>query len=104
MPTRVVAKKLENEEILEVYDNRILTSWNFQMDKEGFNECKPKETKEISAAHKSHSKRNGSAKPNVKLAKRLTMTGDEILHDVIPMDKDITIASTMGIATTPQKS
>eukprot|EP00957_Ditylum_brightwellii_P158017 12028416-Ditylum_brightwellii.AAC.1 len=46
----------------------------------------------------------GSAEPNAKLAKRLAMTGDKILHDSTPMAEDITIASTMGIATTPQKS
>eukprot|EP00957_Ditylum_brightwellii_P142006 10819146-Ditylum_brightwellii.AAC.1 len=32
------------------------------------------------------------------------MTGNKILHDIIPMAEDITITSTMGIATTPQKS
>eukprot|EP00957_Ditylum_brightwellii_P090997 6928726-Ditylum_brightwellii.AAC.2 len=31
------ARKLEMEEILEVLENRIPTSWKFQMDKEGFN-------------------------------------------------------------------
>eukprot|EP00957_Ditylum_brightwellii_P076205 5792698-Ditylum_brightwellii.AAC.1 len=46
----------------------------------------------------------GSAKPNAKLAKRLTMTGTKTLHYVIPMTKGVTIASTMGIATTSQKS
>eukprot|EP00957_Ditylum_brightwellii_P150281 11444710-Ditylum_brightwellii.AAC.1 len=46
----------------------------------------------------------GSAKSNTKLAKRLTVTGTENPHDVIPMAKDITIASAMGIATTPWKS
>eukprot|EP00957_Ditylum_brightwellii_P081247 6180417-Ditylum_brightwellii.AAC.1 len=42
--------------------------------------------------------------PNAKLAKRLTMTRDKILHNVIPMAKDVTVANTMCIATTPQKS
>eukprot|EP00957_Ditylum_brightwellii_P186071 14166871-Ditylum_brightwellii.AAC.1 len=46
----------------------------------------------------------GNVKPNTNLAKLLTMTGDKILHDVILIAKDITIASTMGIATTLQKS
>eukprot|EP00957_Ditylum_brightwellii_P150267 11443674-Ditylum_brightwellii.AAC.1 len=32
------------------------------------------------------------------------MTGDKILHNIILMAKDITIASNMGIATTPQRS
>eukprot|EP00957_Ditylum_brightwellii_P167351 12740125-Ditylum_brightwellii.AAC.1 len=36
-PTGIVAKKLEEEEILEVLENRIPTSWKFQMDKESFN-------------------------------------------------------------------
>eukprot|EP00957_Ditylum_brightwellii_P001254 98131-Ditylum_brightwellii.AAC.2 len=31
-PTGIVAKKLEDEEILEVLENRIPTSWKFQMD------------------------------------------------------------------------
>eukprot|EP00957_Ditylum_brightwellii_P134382 10244921-Ditylum_brightwellii.AAC.1 len=46
----------------------------------------------------------GSTKPNAKQAKRLTITGDKILHDVILMAKDVTIASTMGIAFTQQMS
>eukprot|EP00957_Ditylum_brightwellii_P003531 267502-Ditylum_brightwellii.AAC.1 len=65
--TGVKAKKLEEEELLEVSENIILTSWNFQMDKEGFNtsssmlkdftitcvcykKCKPKTTEKTSAA------------------------------------------------------
>eukprot|EP00957_Ditylum_brightwellii_P107010 8165248-Ditylum_brightwellii.AAC.1 len=31
----------------------------------------------------------GSAKPNAKLTKRLTMTGDNILQDAIQVTKDI---------------
>eukprot|EP00957_Ditylum_brightwellii_P158195 12041375-Ditylum_brightwellii.AAC.2 len=45
-----------------------------------------------------------SATPHTKVAKRLTMTGTENFHYAIPLYKDITIASTMGIATTLQKS
>eukprot|EP00957_Ditylum_brightwellii_P158961 12099142-Ditylum_brightwellii.AAC.1 len=37
----------------------------------------------------------GSTEPNTKLAKRFTVTGDKILHDIIPMTEDIIIASTM---------
>eukprot|EP00957_Ditylum_brightwellii_P161546 12299936-Ditylum_brightwellii.AAC.1 len=33
-PTRIEAKKLKDEEILEVLENGIPTSWKFQMDKE----------------------------------------------------------------------
>eukprot|EP00957_Ditylum_brightwellii_P171664 13069271-Ditylum_brightwellii.AAC.1 len=33
-PTGIEARKLEMEEILEVLENRIPTSWKFQMDKE----------------------------------------------------------------------
>jgi hypothetical protein len=36
-PIGIVTKKLEDEEILEVLENKIPTSWKFQMDKEGFN-------------------------------------------------------------------
>eukprot|EP00957_Ditylum_brightwellii_P154604 11766840-Ditylum_brightwellii.AAC.1 len=43
-------------------------------------------------------------KPNAKLAKRLTMTGTKNPHNITPMSEDITIASTIGIATTPLKS
>eukprot|EP00957_Ditylum_brightwellii_P041651 3154329-Ditylum_brightwellii.AAC.1 len=39
----------------------------------GYKEFKPKETKKSSTACESHSKRGGNAKPNIKLAKRLTM-------------------------------
>eukprot|EP00957_Ditylum_brightwellii_P060112 4564864-Ditylum_brightwellii.AAC.2 len=45
-------------------------------------------------------RKEGSARPNVKQAKRLTMIRDKILHNVTPMAMDITIESTMGIATT----
>ena len=70
-PTGVKARKLEPEELLDVLENGIPTTWTFQMDKERFQcklqhaqffmetcvcykECKPKETKESSAAHKSY--------------------------------------------------
>eukprot|EP00957_Ditylum_brightwellii_P035005 2653434-Ditylum_brightwellii.AAC.1 len=46
----------------------------------------------------------GSARPNAKLAKRLTVTGTKNPHNITPMSKDITIASTMGIATMSHKS
>eukprot|EP00957_Ditylum_brightwellii_P122730 9359512-Ditylum_brightwellii.AAC.1 len=32
-----------------------------------------------------------STKPNTKLAKRLTMTGNKILCNIIPMAKDVTV-------------
>eukprot|EP00957_Ditylum_brightwellii_P179387 13665598-Ditylum_brightwellii.AAC.2 len=61
MPAGVEAKKLEQEELLEVLENRIPILWKFQMNKEGFDassstlkyftktcvcykECKPKVT------------------------------------------------------------
>eukprot|EP00957_Ditylum_brightwellii_P035557 2696059-Ditylum_brightwellii.AAC.1 len=69
-----------------------------------YKECKPKETKENKAACKSYSKRGESINLNTKLVKKLTMTGDKVLYDIILMTKDVTIANTMGIATTPQKS
>eukprot|EP00957_Ditylum_brightwellii_P093624 7129818-Ditylum_brightwellii.AAC.1 len=34
--TGIEARKLKMEEILEVLENEIPTSWKFQMDKEGF--------------------------------------------------------------------
>eukprot|EP00957_Ditylum_brightwellii_P164606 12532911-Ditylum_brightwellii.AAC.1 len=37
MLTRVEAKKMDQEEILEVLENGIPTSWKFQIDKKGFN-------------------------------------------------------------------
>eukprot|EP00957_Ditylum_brightwellii_P081284 6183228-Ditylum_brightwellii.AAC.1 len=87
MPTGVEARKLEQEELLEVLENRIPISWKFQMDKEGFNmssstlkeftktcvcykECKLKVTKKISAACKSHSKRGGKCKAKCKASKK----------------------------------
>eukprot|EP00957_Ditylum_brightwellii_P175409 13353330-Ditylum_brightwellii.AAC.1 len=114
-PTGIKTKKIEDKDILEVLENRIPTSWKFHMDKEGFDasssmikkcmkicvcykECKPKETKENSTACKSHSKRGEKRKAKHKANKRLTMTEDKILYNVIPMAEDITIA------TTPQKS
>eukprot|EP00957_Ditylum_brightwellii_P064812 4917557-Ditylum_brightwellii.AAC.1 len=61
-----------------------------------YEEYKPKETKKSSTTCESHSEREeGSAKPSTKLAKRLTVTGGEILHNVIPMAKDVTIESIM---------
>eukprot|EP00957_Ditylum_brightwellii_P122427 9334983-Ditylum_brightwellii.AAC.1 len=69
-----------------------------------YSKFKPKETKESGAACKSYSERGGKCKAKCKARKRLIVTGDRILHDVIPMAKDITIASTMGIAITLQKS
>eukprot|EP00957_Ditylum_brightwellii_P154859 11786197-Ditylum_brightwellii.AAC.1 len=121
MPTGIEAKKLEDKEISELLENGSPTSWKFQMDKEGFGvsssmikkimetcvcykECKPKEIKKSSTACKSHSMRGGKGKAKHKASKNLTLTGDKILHNIIPMAGDITIASTMGIVTTPQKT
>eukprot|EP00957_Ditylum_brightwellii_P181488 13824638-Ditylum_brightwellii.AAC.1 len=67
-------------------------------------ECEPKKTKESSAASENYSKRGGSAKSNAKLAKRFTVIGTKNPHYVTPMSEDVTIASTMSIATAPQKS
>eukprot|EP00957_Ditylum_brightwellii_P011192 847512-Ditylum_brightwellii.AAC.1 len=120
-PTGIEAKKLEDEEILEFLENRIPTSWKFQIYKEGFNANSStikKLQKPVFAARNVSQKKlrrathlvratlreEGSAKPNTKLAKRLTVTRDKILHNIITVAKDVTIASTMGIATTPQKS
>eukprot|EP00957_Ditylum_brightwellii_P094516 7197239-Ditylum_brightwellii.AAC.1 len=36
MPPRVVPRKMDREEILEVLENRISMVWKFQMDKEAF--------------------------------------------------------------------
>eukprot|EP00957_Ditylum_brightwellii_P209096 15360290-Ditylum_brightwellii.AAC.1 len=36
LPPRVVPRKLDQEKLLEVLKNEILTLWKFQMDKEGF--------------------------------------------------------------------
>eukprot|EP00957_Ditylum_brightwellii_P210961 15365608-Ditylum_brightwellii.AAC.1 len=81
------ARKLEQEELLEVLENGIPTLWKFQMDKEGFNassstlkgftktcvhykECKPKMTEKTSAAHKSHSEREVKHKSKHKADKK----------------------------------
>eukprot|EP00957_Ditylum_brightwellii_P166140 12648785-Ditylum_brightwellii.AAC.2 len=86
-PTGIKARKLEMEEILEVLENGIPTSWKFQMDKEGFDtsssmlkefmetcvcykECKPKAAKETSTAHMSHSKRGGKRTTKCKASKK----------------------------------
>eukprot|EP00957_Ditylum_brightwellii_P004690 356163-Ditylum_brightwellii.AAC.1 len=53
-----------------------------------------------STAHKSHSKRGRKCKAKRKASKRLTMNGNEILHNAIPMVEDATITSTMSIAAT----
>eukprot|EP00957_Ditylum_brightwellii_P211252 15365953-Ditylum_brightwellii.AAC.1 len=49
-------------------------------------------------------KQRGSTRPNAKQTKRLTAKGGKLLHDVIEKVEDVNIASTMGIATTPQMS
>eukprot|EP00957_Ditylum_brightwellii_P163061 12416721-Ditylum_brightwellii.AAC.1 len=86
-PTGIDAKKPEDEEILEVLENGISTSWKFQMDKEGFDtssstinifteicvhykECKPKKTKESSAACESYFERGGKHKAKHKASKK----------------------------------
>eukprot|EP00957_Ditylum_brightwellii_P097203 7403160-Ditylum_brightwellii.AAC.1 len=82
-PVGVEAKKMDLEEILEVLEHGIPTLWNFQMDKEGFNEssstikeftktcvcyeeCKPKIPEKQSAACMSHSEREGKCKAKHK--------------------------------------
>eukprot|EP00957_Ditylum_brightwellii_P070270 5337974-Ditylum_brightwellii.AAC.1 len=87
MPAGIAAKKLEDEKILEVLENRISTSWKFQMDKEGFDmssstikqftetcvcyeECKPKKTNENSAAHESYREKGGKRKAKCKASKK----------------------------------
>eukprot|EP00957_Ditylum_brightwellii_P200195 15260975-Ditylum_brightwellii.AAC.1 len=91
-PAEIVAKKLEDEEILEVLENRIPTSWKFQMDKESFDASssiikslwKPvsamknanqKWLRKVVQLMKATPKEEGSARPNAKLAKKLTVTG-----------------------------
>eukprot|EP00957_Ditylum_brightwellii_P015028 1133725-Ditylum_brightwellii.AAC.2 len=92
-PAGIEAKKLEDEEILE-------------MDTEVFNASSStiKKLKKAVQLVKATPREEGSTKPNAKLVKRLTMTGTKNLYNVTPMSKDVTIASTMGIATTPWKS
>eukprot|EP00957_Ditylum_brightwellii_P047447 3603961-Ditylum_brightwellii.AAC.1 len=98
-PTGIMAKKLEDEEILEVLENGIPTSWNFQMDKEEtcvcYKECKPKKTKESSIAFESYSKRGGKHNAKCKASKKACCDWDQESHDITPMSKDVTIASTM---------
>eukprot|EP00957_Ditylum_brightwellii_P054343 4117804-Ditylum_brightwellii.AAC.1 len=70
---------MDQEEMLEVLENRILTLWKFQMDEEGFNasssiikeftemcihykECKPVMPEKLSTAHRNHSEREGKYK------------------------------------------
>eukprot|EP00957_Ditylum_brightwellii_P102122 7784768-Ditylum_brightwellii.AAC.1 len=108
--TGVEARKLEPDKILEVVENGIPTTWNFKIDKEGFDvssrtlkdfmetcvhykECKPKTPKKTSTACKSHSKRGGKCKAKHKASKKAYCDLGQDSHDVI-------IASTMGIATT----
>eukprot|EP00957_Ditylum_brightwellii_P163935 12481080-Ditylum_brightwellii.AAC.1 len=86
-PTGIEARKLELEELLEVLENGIPTTWKFQMDKEGFTasssmlkefmetcvcykECKPKASEKTSAACKSHSERGGKHKAKHKASKK----------------------------------
>eukprot|EP00957_Ditylum_brightwellii_P039096 2955385-Ditylum_brightwellii.AAC.1 len=120
-PMGVKAKKLDQEELLEVLGNRIPTLWKFQMDKEGFNassstfkdftktcahykECKPKITKKKSVGHKSHSEIEGKHKAKLKADEKTYHERGELLHAVIKKVGDISIASTMGITTTSQMS
>eukprot|EP00957_Ditylum_brightwellii_P179403 13666830-Ditylum_brightwellii.AAC.1 len=49
-------------------------------------------------------KERGSTRQNAKRMKRLTAKGGKLLHNIIKKVEDISIASTMGIATTPQIS
>eukprot|EP00957_Ditylum_brightwellii_P064361 4884931-Ditylum_brightwellii.AAC.1 len=87
MHTGVEAKKLEQEELLEVLENRIPITWRFKMDKEGFGvssstlkdftktyihykECKLKVTEKTNTAHKSHSERGGKRKAKRKASKK----------------------------------
>eukprot|EP00957_Ditylum_brightwellii_P199251 15188633-Ditylum_brightwellii.AAC.1 len=82
-PTGVETKKLEQEELLEVLENRIPATWKYKMDKEGFNasssmlkeftktcvcykECEPKGAEKTSTACKSHSERGGKRKAKRK--------------------------------------
>eukprot|EP00957_Ditylum_brightwellii_P110060 8395233-Ditylum_brightwellii.AAC.1 len=79
-PTGIEARKLVTDEILEILENGIPTFWKLQMDKE---------------ACESHPKRGGKHKAKSKASKKLTVTGDKILHDIILMTEEVTIASTM---------
>eukprot|EP00957_Ditylum_brightwellii_P067199 5100291-Ditylum_brightwellii.AAC.1 len=82
-PARFKARKLEQEELLEVLENRIPTSWIFQIDKEGFNassstlkdftkicahykELKPKITEKTNADYKSQEKCKAKCKADKK--------------------------------------
>eukprot|EP00957_Ditylum_brightwellii_P009238 699169-Ditylum_brightwellii.AAC.1 len=57
-----------------------------------------------SIACKRHSKREGKHKAKCKANKKAYCNWVKFLHDVIQMVEDISIASTMGIATTPWMS
>eukprot|EP00957_Ditylum_brightwellii_P198439 15122774-Ditylum_brightwellii.AAC.1 len=68
VPTGSEARKLDPEEILEVLENRIPTTWKFQMDKE---DCKSKTSEKASTACKRHSERGGKRKAKHKASKNV---------------------------------
>eukprot|EP00957_Ditylum_brightwellii_P197088 15014938-Ditylum_brightwellii.AAC.1 len=87
-PMGVKARKLEQEELLGVLENRIPTSWTFQMDKEDFDassstlkefteicvhykECKLKMTEKKNTACKSHSEKKGKHKAKRKVDEKI---------------------------------
>eukprot|EP00957_Ditylum_brightwellii_P203862 15336572-Ditylum_brightwellii.AAC.2 len=84
MSPGVEARKIDKEEIVEVLENWIFTSWKFQMDKDSFNtsssaikgftkkcvcykECKPMMPKKLSTACKSHLEGEGEYKAKCKV-------------------------------------
>eukprot|EP00957_Ditylum_brightwellii_P058502 4436295-Ditylum_brightwellii.AAC.1 len=83
MLSRVKAKKMDQEEILEVLEIGIPTSWKFQMDKEGvdkssstvkeftkicicYKECKPVIPEKQNLSYMSHSEKEGKFKAKSK--------------------------------------
>eukprot|EP00957_Ditylum_brightwellii_P039499 2988509-Ditylum_brightwellii.AAC.1 len=79
-PGRVEASKIDQEEILEVLENRIPTMLKFHMDKEG-----------------TTLKEEGSARQNTKQMKRITTNRDKLLHNITEVTVDVNIASAMDL-------
>eukprot|EP00957_Ditylum_brightwellii_P088676 6753528-Ditylum_brightwellii.AAC.1 len=106
-PTGNEAMKLEAEEILEVLKVSMQapgSSRNLQKPVFVTKSSSQKHLRKLAQLVKATLREDGSARPSAKQAKKFIMIGDEIPHNVIQMAKYVTIASTMGIATTQQMS
>eukprot|EP00957_Ditylum_brightwellii_P051165 3878778-Ditylum_brightwellii.AAC.1 len=90
-PAGIEAKKPEEEEILE---KPLFATRNMSQ----------KRLRKAVQHVKATPREEGSTKLNTKLTKSHTMVGTKNTCNITPMFNDVTIASTMGIATTPQKS